>query len=132
MGKLIKKFEREVVKRVEKLADLEKYIQQENGKIVSVDWQAIVNLRKNLGRNDLHDNFLLYLHAKGVLSYPVEGTFFPIGEGMDLSPMLTYCGVKFHFTNEEDAKKYGQADHGRARYSVHVAKRVSKVPKEKD
>lgn len=127
MGKLIKKFEREVVKRVEKLADLEKYIQQENGKIVSVDWQAIVNLRKNLGRNDLHDNFLLYLHAKGVLSYPVEGTFFPIGEGMDLSPMLTYCGVKFHFTNEEDAKKYAQADYGGAMYSVSIAKTMFRI-----
>lgn len=118
--------EREYVEMMEQeqRKTLEKYAKQENGKI-AVNWVELVKTRHRQGGESCSgewDDILYYLKLKGVLKSESEmDGFFLMGCGADLSPTDS-ASVKYHFSREEDAESYRQAEYARAKYPVRIAR----------
>jgi len=119
------KFEQEEKEKL-KGKILEKYIERKNRR-TTFNWEKLFQEKKRLdysGRRtfeNLWDASLSICKEKGILTYPRKGSYFIIGNKIDLSP-TTSLGTEFNFNDEEEAEKYILAEYGKAQYSVSIAR----------
>lgn len=89
------------------------------------DWGKLFEKKEELGYSgrrifsDLWDASLDVLRELEVLVYPRENSFFPMGDGINLSP-ISSGGTRYHFSEEKEAEKYAKAKYERALYCVSV------------
>lgn len=105
---------------------LERFVQQESGKIKAVKWQDLVAANQRFtekasdGVNDeTYSDLLRYLEIKGVLCHEYSG-FFLFASGLDVSP--SDGNIKYHFAGKDDATAYMRAKFANAQYPVKVAR----------
>lgn len=99
---------------------LEKYIKEEDGKI-SIDWKSLQpfkNCRSELFRG-LYDNALEFLRQTGILIFPKQGSIYPFGGMIDLSPTSTH-GSYYHFAHETDLELYLKTVYGNAQFPISI------------
>jgi len=116
------------VKRMESKGrqTLDKFVEQESGKIKAVKWQDLVTANQRFTEkasdgvdDETWSDLLRYLEIKGVLCHEYSG-FFLFAEGLDVSP--SDGNIKYHFTEKDNATNYMRARFANAQYPIKVAR----------